>query len=92
MIFSFDHQVINVLFDKMPLSVSCNPPCLLQKSDPVVSYRESVSEESGITCLSKSPNKHNRLFMKAAPLPEGLPEDIDNGEVFPRQDLKIRAR
>merc|ERR1711868_266839 len=36
----------------------------LKKSDPVVSYRESVSEESNQMCLSKSPNKHNRLFMK----------------------------
>eukprot|EP00438_Fugacium_kawagutii_P020097 Skav232649 [mRNA] locus=scaffold2334:121135:138717:- [translate_table: standard] len=29
-------------------------------SDPVVSYRETVSEESNQTCLAKSPNKHNR--------------------------------
>lgn len=29
-------------------------------------------------CLSKSPNKHNRLFMKAVPFPEGLAEDIEN--------------
>lgn len=49
----------------------------LKKTDPVVSYRESVSEESTIVCLSKSPNKHNRLHMKAAPMPDGLAEDID---------------
>ena len=49
----------------------------LKKSDPVVSYRETVSEESNQTCLSKSPNKHNRLFMKACPMPDGLAEDID---------------
>ena len=49
----------------------------LKKSDPVVSYRETVSDESDQMCLSKSPNKHNRLFMKACPLPEGLPEDIE---------------
>merc|ERR1712018_707853 len=64
----------------------------LKKSDPVVSYRETVSEESSIMCLSKSPNKHNRLFMKAVPMPEGLAEDIDEGEVAPRQDIKTRAR
>ena len=29
-------------------------------SDPVVSYRETVAEESNVTCLAKSPNKHNR--------------------------------
>jgi len=64
----------------------------LKKSDPVVSYRETVSEESNQVCLSKSPNKHNRLFMKAVPMPDGLADDIDNGEVAPRQDLKIRGR
>jgi len=64
----------------------------LKKSDPVVSYRETVSEESNIMCLSKSPNKHNRLFMKAVPMPDGLPEDIDNGEVSNKQDFKIRGR
>ncbi|XP_065912624.1 elongation factor 2b-like [Dysidea avara] len=64
----------------------------LKKSDPVVSYRETVSEESDRTCLSKSPNKHNRLFMRATPMPDGLPEDIDKGDVSPRQDPKQRAR
>merc|ERR1711879_1037231 len=64
----------------------------LKKSDPVVSYRETVTEESSQMCLSKSPNKHNRLFMKAVPMPDGLPEDIDKGEVNPRDDFKIRGR
>jgi elongation factor 2 len=64
----------------------------LKKSDPVVSYRETVTEESNQMCLSKSPNKHNRLFMKAVPMPEGLPEDIDKGEVNARDDYKLRGR
>merc|ERR1712193_435107 len=64
----------------------------LKKSDPVVSYRETVSEESSIMCLSKSPNKHNRLFMKAVPMPDGLAEDIDKGEVSARQEMKERGR
>merc|ERR1712050_277045 len=64
----------------------------LKKSDPVVSYRETVQEESSQTCLSKSPNKHNRLFMTAVNMPEGLPEDIDNGDVTSRDDFKIRGR
>ena len=64
----------------------------LKKSDPVVSYRETVSEESNQMCLSKSPNKHNRLFMRAVPMPDGLAEDIDKGDVNPRDDFKIRGR
>lgn len=50
----------------------------LKKSDPVVTYRETVTAESSITCLSKSPNKHNRLFMKAKPMEEDLAKDIDD--------------
>merc|ERR1712004_337277 len=64
----------------------------LKKSDPVVSYRETVTEESSMMCLSKSPNKHNRLFMKAVPMPDGLAEDIDDGEVSNKPDFKIRGR
>jgi elongation factor 2 len=64
----------------------------IKVSDPVVSYRETVFEMSDRTCLSKSPNKHNRLFMKAQPMPEGLAEDIDKGTVTARQEVKERAR
>jgi len=61
-------------------------------SDPVVSFRETVLEESDIMCLSKSPNKHNRLYVKAVPFPEGLSEAIDKGEIGPRDDPKIRGK
>lgn len=64
----------------------------LRTSDPVVSYRETVTAESNILCLSKSPNKHNRLFMKGEPLPDGMAEDIDSGKISARDDIKIRAR
>lgn len=64
----------------------------IKVSDPVVSYRETVTEESDRMCLSKSPNKHNRLFMKAVNLPDGLPEAIDDKKITPRQEMKERAR
>ncbi|KAK2138162.1 hypothetical protein NP493_8486g00003 [Ridgeia piscesae] len=64
----------------------------IKVSEPVVSYRETVSAESSQMCLSKSPNKHNRLFMRAVPMPDGLPEDIDSGDVSARQEMKERAR
>lgn len=50
----------------------------IKKSDPVVSYRETVTEHSSIMCLAKSPNKHNRLFMKASPLSREVAELIDD--------------
>lgn len=64
----------------------------LRTSDPVVSFRETVSGESDQMCLSKSPNKHNRLFMKAMPLAEELPQAIEDGAVNPNDDPKTRAR
>jgi len=64
----------------------------IKVSDPVVSYRETVEEESSIVCLSKSPNKHNRIFMKAAPLGIDCAEAIDKGDIAPRQDIKERGR
>lgn len=62
----------------------------LKKSDPLVSYQETVSQESSVLCLAKSPNKLNRLYMKASPLPDGLSEDIENGKVTPLSDPKVR--
>merc|ERR1719311_1900931 len=44
--------------------------CDFIMSDPVVSYRETVACRSTQTCLAKSPNKHNRLYVEAEPLAE----------------------
>jgi len=68
----------------------------IRVSQPVVSFRETVEgvpnpQEKGL-CLSKSPNKHNRIYCYAEPLPEGLPEAIDEGKITPRDDIKIRAK
>jgi len=64
----------------------------LKTSDPVVSYRETVHGESTETCLSKSPNKHNRLFMRAHPLQEELATEIDAGTISSKDDPKVRAK
>ncbi|KAH9065612.1 P-loop containing nucleoside triphosphate hydrolase protein [Lactarius vividus] len=64
----------------------------LKISDPVVGYRETVKAESSIVALSKSQNKHNRLYAKALPLDEELTIAIENGKVSARDDFKLRAR
>jgi len=64
----------------------------LKTSDPVVSYRESVSETSTEICLSKSPNKHNRMYVTAEPLKSGIAEEIDAGTITDKDDPKARAR
>lgn len=64
----------------------------LRISDPVVQYRESVGGMSSMTALSKSPNKHNRIYMTAEPLSEEVSKDIEAGRIAPRDDFKARAR
>mmetsp|Transcript_147469 Transcript_147469/g.209320 ORF Transcript_147469/g.209320 Transcript_147469/m.209320 type:complete len:844 (+) Transcript_147469:90-2621(+) len=65
----------------------------IRVSEPVVSYRETIQEESSVQCLSKSPNKHNRLYTKASPMPEELQEAIEDGEVSSQpKDAKEQAR
>ncbi|KAI7648851.1 Elongation factor, partial [Hortaea werneckii] len=64
----------------------------LRISDPVVQYRETVAGESSMTALSKSPNKHNRIYLTAQPLAEEVCKDIESGKIGPRDDFKARAR
>jgi elongation factor 2 len=61
-------------------------------SDPVVSYRETVTAESSIMALAKSPNKHNRLYMKAEPINNELTDEIENGKMGSKADPKERAK
>ncbi|KAK6458625.1 elongation factor [Scheffersomyces xylosifermentans] len=64
----------------------------LRISPPVVSYRETVESESSMVALSKSPNKHNRIYVKAQPIDEEVSLDIESGVINPRDDFKARAR
>ncbi len=60
------------------------------KSDPIVSYRETVTEESP-TAMSKSSNNQNRLFCTTNPLPEAFSEAVENGDI-PMRDGKARMK
>jgi elongation factor 2 len=66
--------------------------CEIRKGDPVVTYKETITEESNQMCLSKSPNKHNRIFLKAAPLGDELSQDIEDEKVGPKTETKERSR
>lgn len=64
----------------------------LNVSPPVVSYRETIVGESRMVALSKSPNKHNRVYLQAEALEEELSQAIESGVVNPEADPKVRAR
>lgn len=60
--------------------------------EPLVSFRESISTSSYVQCMAKSPNKHNRIFMTAQNLSDGLVDDIDSGKFDPKMDPKTRNK
>jgi elongation factor 2 len=65
----------------------------LRISEPVVSFRETITEGSSIQCLSKSANKHNRLFCRGEPLSEECALNMEeNGKCGADVDPKSRAR
>lgn len=66
--------------------------CDLKIGEPVVTYKETVTDESDQMCLSKSPNKHNRLYVKAAPLGDDLSDLIEKETVGPKSDAKERSK
>ena len=64
----------------------------ITKSDPVVPYKETVTTVSSQTCMAKSPNKHNRLYVIAEPLKEELVLEIENGTIKAGDDIKVTSR
>jgi elongation factor 2 len=66
--------------------------CDVEIGNPIVSYRESVSQKSSQICLSKSANKHNRLYLLAEPLGDEFCADIESKKIDPRGDAKLRGR
>jgi len=61
-------------------------------SDPVVSFCETVTEESDTTCCAKSPNKHNRIYLVAEPLEDEVVRAMVTKDITQDQDQKKRAR
>merc|ERR1711966_221988 len=66
--------------------------CDFVMTDPVVSYRETVTCESSQTCLAKSPNKHNRIYVVAESIADELSKEIEDGPAGPKAEAKERAK
>merc|ERR1712038_2153351 len=66
--------------------------CDFVMSDPVVSSRETVGALSSQTCLSKSPNKHNRIYLTAEPMSDELCQAIEDGKAGHQAEMKERAK
>jgi elongation factor 2 len=64
----------------------------IKLGQPVVSFCETVKGPSELTCVSKSPNKHNRVYMTAEPLGEEFCKAVDDNQITAEQEVKARAR
>jgi len=59
---------------------------------PVVSFCETVTTQTELDCIAKSPNKHNRIYLRAEPLAEDICKACDEKVFTPDMDKKLRAR
>jgi elongation factor 2 len=60
-------------------------------SQPLINYRETIRGSAG-PIMSKSPNRHNKIFMKVEPLDEKIAEMIRNGTLNEYKDKKEVAK
>ena len=60
-------------------------------TQPLINYRETIRNSAG-PIMSKSPNKHNKLFMRIEPLGEEIIELIKNGHIHEDLDKKQMAK
>jgi len=74
-------ELRKMLGDEIPFKV--NPP--------TVEYCETVTSQSSVVCLAKSPNNLNRLFVTAEPISEELCIAIEKN-LLEVKDPKIRAK
>ena len=62
------------------------------RNDPIVTYQETIQAKSTMNVMSKSVNKHNRLYMNAEPLEEQFCLDVESGELNSKMEPKEFAK
>lgn len=60
-------------------------------TQPLINYRETIRAKAG-PIMSKSPNKHNKIFMRVEPLPDDILEMIRTGKIKEDMDKKEMAK
>ena len=60
-------------------------------TQPLINYRETIRTKAG-PIMSKSPNKHNKIFMRIESLGEEIIELIRNGQLKEDMDKKEMAK
>jgi elongation factor 2 len=60
-------------------------------TQPLINYRETIRAKAG-PIMSKSPNKHNKIFMRVEALPNDILDMIRTGKIKEDMDKKEMAR
>ncbi|MGA8842128.1 MAG: elongation factor EF-2 [Nitrososphaeraceae archaeon] len=60
-------------------------------TQPLINYRETIRSSAG-PIMSKSPNRHNKIFMRVEPLAEDIVELIRSRQIKEEMDKKEIAR
>jgi elongation factor 2 len=60
-------------------------------TQPLINYRETIRAKAG-PIMSKSPNKHNKIFMRVEALPDDILDMIRTGKIKEDMDQKEMAR
>merc|ERR1712071_410910 len=70
----------------------------IKKGQPVVAYMETVMGSTDVDkglggkdgVLNKSANKHNRIWLKCKPLPDGFAQGVDDGDINVSTQEKVK--
>lgn len=60
-------------------------------TQPLINYRETIRSSAG-PIMSKSPNRHNKIFMRVEPLAEDIIDLIKSGQIREDLDRKEMAK
>ncbi|HLG36916.1 MAG TPA: elongation factor EF-2, partial [Nitrososphaera sp.] len=60
-------------------------------TQPLINYRETIRAKAG-PIMSKSPNKHNKIFLRVEALPDDILDMIRTGKIKEDMDKKEMAR
>ncbi len=60
-------------------------------TQPLINYRETIRSKAG-PIMSKSPNKHNKIFLRVEPLPDDILDMIRTGKIKEDMDKKEMAK
>ena len=60
-------------------------------TEPLINYRETIRAKAG-PIMSKSPNKHNKIFMRVEPLSDDILDMIRTGKIKEDMDQKEMAK